>query len=109
MESTEEAMKTISYKEGLLKELKDPEYASEYLAQALTSGDQAVFLLALKDVVEASGGATVVAKHAHIQRESLYKTLSNRGNPRLTTLQGILKSVGLRMAVVPEHREAEPA
>jgi probable addiction module antidote protein len=109
MESTKEAMKTISYKEGLLKELKDPEYASEYLAQALTSGDQAVFLLALKDVVEASGGATAVAKQAHIQRESLYKTLSNRGNPRLTTLQGILKSVGLRMAVVPEPREAEPA
>jgi probable addiction module antidote protein len=95
-------MKTISYKEGLLSELKDPEYASEYLAQALEAGDQAVFLLALKDVVEASGGATVVARQAHIQRESLYKVLSNRGNPRLTTLQGILKSVGLRMAVLPE-------
>ena len=95
-------MKTISYKEGLLKELKDPEYASEYLAQALESGEQPVFLLALKDVVEASGGASVVARLAHIQRESLYKALSNRGNPRLTTLQGILKSVGLRMAVIPE-------
>jgi probable addiction module antidote protein len=104
-------MKTISYKEGLLKELKDPEYASEYLAQALESGDQAVFLLALKDVVQACGGAAAVAEQAHIQRESLYKALSNRGNPRLTTLQGILKSIGLRMAIVPEEepQEVEPA
>ena len=103
-------MKTISYKEGLLKELSDPDYAAEYLAQALESGEQAVFLLALKDVVEASGGATTVAAQAHIQRESLYKALSNRGNPRLTTLQGILKALGLRMAVVPQAApEAEIA
>lgn len=96
-------MKTVSYKEGLLQELKDPDFASEYLAQALESGDQAVFLLAIKDVVQACGGIAVVAKKAHIQRESLYKTLSNRGNPRLATLQGILNSVGLRMAVVPQE------
>src|SRR2546422_1235680 len=92
-------MKTKSYKDDLLKELKDPEYASAYLAQALESGDQAVFLLALRDVVEAGGGASVVARQANIQRESLYKVLSSRGNPRLTTLQGILKSLGLRIAV----------
>ncbi len=99
-------MKLKSYKKDLLTELKDPEYAAAYLAQALESGDQATFLLALRDVVEAGGGVTVVARHAHIQRESLYKTLSNRGNPRLTTLQGILKSVGLRMAVTPEAQAA---
>jgi len=99
-------MKLKSYKNDLLKELKDPEYAAVYLAQALESGDQATFLLALRDVVEAGGGARVVARQAHIQRESLYKALSNRGNPRLTTLQGILKSVGLRIAVTPETEAA---
>jgi len=99
-------MKTKSYKDGLLKELKDPEYASVYLAQALESGDQTVFLLALKDVAEAGGGASVVARRAHIQRESLYKVLSNRGNPRLTTLQGVLRAVGLRIAVMPEVETA---
>ena len=99
-------MKLRSYKIDLLKELKDPEYAAAYLAQALESGDQPTFLLALRDVVEAGGGVTVVARQAHIQRESLYKALSNRGNPRLTTLQGILKSVGLRIAVTPETEAA---
>jgi probable addiction module antidote protein len=99
-------MKLRSYKNDLLQELKDPEYAAAYLAQALESEDQATFLLALRDVVEAGGGASVVARQAHIQRESLYKALSNRGNPRLTTLQGILKSVGLRIAVTPETKAA---
>ena len=99
-------MKLISYKNDLLKELKDPEYAAAYLAQALESEDQATFLLALRDVVEAGGGISVVARQADIQRESLYKVLSNRGNPRLTTLQGILKSVGLRIAVTPETKAA---
>jgi probable addiction module antidote protein len=99
-------MKTISYKDGLLKELKDPEYAAVYLAQALESGDQAVFLLALRDVVDAGGGASVVARQARIQRESLYKALSSRGNPRLTTLQGILKSLGLRINVSPAAEAA---
>src|SRR5580704_3479242 len=104
MERIQEKMKTKSYKEDLLTELKDSEFAAAYLAQALESGDQAVFLLALRDVVEAGGGASVVARQARIQRESLYKALSNRGNPRLTTLQGILKSVGLRIAVMPEPK-----
>jgi probable addiction module antidote protein len=102
-------MKTKSYKADLLKELKDPEFASEYIAQALASGEQAVFLLAIRDVVEASGGASAIARQAHIQRESLYKALSNRGNPRLTTLQGILKSVGLRIAVTPAPIRARRA
>ena len=90
----------------MLKELKDPGYASAYLTQALGAGDQATFLLAPRDVVEAGGGISVVARQAHIQRESLYKALSNRGNPRLTTLQGILKSVGLRIAVTPKTEAA---
>ena len=99
-------MKLISYKDDLLQALKDPEYAAAYLAQALESGDQEVFLLALKDLVDAGGGASVVARRARVRRESLRKALSNRGNPRLATLQGILKSLGLRMAVVSEAKPA---
>lgn len=99
-------MKTASYKEGLLRELKELSFAAEYLAQALESDDQTVFLLGLKDVVQARGGAAPVAKQARIQRETIYKTLSKRGNPRLNTLQGILKSVGLRLAIVPQKSSA---
>lgn len=65
-----------------------------------------MFLLAIRDLVEAGGGASAVARKSGIQRESLYKALSNRGNPRLTTLQGILRSLGLRISVVPEAKAA---
>jgi probable addiction module antidote protein len=92
-------MKLKNYKADLLKELKDPGFAAAYLEEVIASGDKAAFLIALRDVVEASGGMTTVARHAHIQRQSLYKALSRRGNPTLTTLQDILKPLGLRVAI----------
>jgi len=92
-------MKLKGYKEDLLEQLKDPEFAASYLAQVLEFGDNAAFLIALRDVVEAGGGVSTVAQQARIQRQSLYKALSKRGNPTLTTLQEILKPLGLRVSV----------
>jgi len=99
-------MKLKSYKDDLLKELQDSEYAAAYLAQALEAGDQATFLLALRDVVEAGGGVTVIAEQAHVRRQSLYKALSKQGNPTLTTLQDILKPLGLRVSVTSTMQPA---
>lgn len=45
-----------SYRAELLKQLKDPNEAAEYL-NACMSDSEEVFLLALRDVVEASGGS----------------------------------------------------
>jgi len=94
-------MKLTNYKADLLKELQDPEMAALYLDDVLKSEDQAAFLIALRDVVTAFGGATAIARQAHVQRESLYKALSERGNPRFSTLQGILKPLGVRLTCVP--------
>ncbi|MGO8701240.1 MAG: addiction module antidote protein [Limisphaerales bacterium] len=94
-------MKPKSYEDDLFEELKDPGFASEYLALALATEDQATFLTALRDVVDVGGGIGTVAKQVRIQRQSLYRSLSNQGNPRLTTLLEILKAVGLRLAVTP--------
>ena len=103
-------MKLADYKAGLLKELQDPEMAALYLDEVLKSEDQAAFLIALRDVVTAFGGATAIARQAHVQRESLYKALSERGNPRFSTLQGILKPLGVRLTCVPiaSERAATP-
>jgi probable addiction module antidote protein len=92
-------MRLKSYKSDLLERLKDPEYAAEYLAQVLAEGDSDAFLLALKDVVEASGGMSALAGRVGIKRPSLYKILSNKGNPTLATLQEILRPLGLRVSV----------
>jgi hypothetical protein len=43
----------VSYREDLLKRLRDPEYATGYLNAALEENDEAAFQLALQDVAEA--------------------------------------------------------
>jgi probable addiction module antidote protein len=83
----------------LVERLKDPEYAAEYLAHVLAEKDKAAFLIALKDVVEASGGVGVMSERIGLKRPSLYKVLSKRGNPTFETLQALLEAVGLRMTV----------
>ena len=95
-------MKAINYKADLLVQLKDPEYAQLYLEQTLETGDLSAFLIAMRDVVEARGGVSKVAHAAHIRRQGLYKALSPQGNPRLSTLQGILKPMGLRVTVTQD-------
>ena len=75
-------------------------FAAEYLQAALDDVDEPkVLLIALRQIAEARGGVAKVAKAAGIQRESLYRALSERGNPRLSTLSAVLKAVGLKLTV----------
>jgi probable addiction module antidote protein len=92
-------VKTESYKESLLESLKDPETAAEYLTACLDDGDVDVFLLALRDVAEAQGGIRKLSGRARLNRENLYRMLSRSGNPSLTSLDSVLSSLGLRLAV----------
>ena len=92
-------VKTESYKENLLESLKDPETAAEYLTACLDDGDVDVFLLALRDVAEAQGGIRKLGGRARLNRENLYRMLSGSGNPSLTSLDSVLSSLGLRLAV----------
>lgn len=89
-----------SHDEALENELRaDPVFAAEYIQAAMEDTDEpAVLLLALRQVSEAYGMAEV-ARMAGIQRESLYRALSPKGNPTLRTLMAVLKAVGLRLAV----------
>ena len=57
-----------------------------------------VFLLALRDVAKARG-MRQLAQDTQLSRESLYRTLSRKGNPRFSTLEAVLESVGLKLAV----------
>ena len=72
-----------------IEHLKDHDEAVAYLNAALEEslkGDaesQHLFLTALRNVAEAQGGIGNLAKKAGIGRESLYKTLSEKGNPEM--------------------------
>ena len=100
-------MKTKDYKLGLLKRLKDPEYAAGYLADVLESESQEAFLIAVKNVLDArKENLTKASKKTGISRQALYHALSKKGNPRLSTLHGILKAAGLRIVFEPTKKAA---
>jgi len=90
------------YKVGLNKRLKDPAYAAAYL-NAAKEESQAVLLLALRDVVQ-THRTSKVALDAGVNRETLYRTLSRRGNPTMATLERILNVLGMELEYRPRRR-----
>jgi probable addiction module antidote protein len=92
---------SISHDQAIVEELRrDPTFAAEYLKAALEDTDEPqVLLVVLRHLAEARGGVAKVAKAAGVTRESLYRALSARGNPRLSTLSAVLKAVGLKLTV----------
>lgn len=91
--------KSKAYQEYLIERLRDPREAQEYLNAALEEQDPELFLLALRNVAEAQGGVAQLAEKAKLNRESLYKMLSERGNPELKSLDALLHALGFRLAV----------
>jgi len=91
---------SASHDEAIIRRLrKDPEFAAEYVKAALEDTEEPlVLLIALRHLAQARGIAKV-AKAAGIERESLYRALSRRGNPRLSTLVAVTKAIGLKLTV----------
>ncbi len=90
---------THSHRARLLEELRgDPELAVEYLNAAAEDDDPRIYLGALRAVAEAQGMVNV-ASAAGVPRESLYRALSEGGNPRFDTLHAILRAAGLKLVV----------
>jgi probable addiction module antidote protein len=82
-----------------------------YIEAMLADGDARAVPIALRTVAEAVGGMGALAERTGLSRETLYRTLSANGNPRLDTLALILEAFGLRLSVRPapkprrtEHR-----
>src|SRR5258708_18575420 len=91
---------TNSHDEAIIRRLrKDSAFAAEYLKTTLEDEDDPrVLLIALRHLVQAEGIAKV-AKVAGVERESLYRALSLRGNPRPSTFLSVTKGIGLRVPV----------
>lgn len=87
------------YKADLLTRLKDPEYAAGYLTAARAESSE-TFLLALQDVAQAQKGMTKVASEAGVNRENLYRMLSEEGNPRLSSFDAVLDALGFEYEIV---------
>ena len=90
---------TMKHDDWLFEQLKDAQFAAEFINAASEDEDPKTYLMALRKVVEARGGMASIAEKAHLSRETLYRTLSSRGNPTIRTLNAVLKATGLKFGV----------
>lgn len=94
---------TGNYEEWLIESLKDKEEAAVFLQVAFEEfqkdDDIEALLLSLRFVAEAQGGLGRLARKTHLNRESLYKTLSKKGNPKFQTVGLLLKALGFQFSV----------
>jgi probable addiction module antidote protein len=91
--------------DGLMGRLADPQYCSKYLSAAFRDS-AGTFLVALRNAARAQKGMTKLAAEAGVNRENLYRTLSERGNPRPDTLWAVLKVIGLQVSLEPATSQA---
>ena len=98
-----------AYDDYLRESLKDPAEASAYLQVALEDGNSAIFLMALRNVALAHGGLRDLSKKTKLNRETLYRILSEKGNPALVTLHSILQALGLQIMIAPKKRKMKRA
>ncbi len=90
----------IDWQPELLKILKDPEDAIAYLNVAMADEDPTIFLIALKNVIEAQDlQIQEVAERSHLSRQNIYRILSEKGNPRLKSIKSLLNSVGFNLCI----------
>jgi len=96
-------MKTVPFDSLFQEELQDADAAfiPGYLNAAYIEGGIPVFLSALKKVIQANQGMTKASSNAGVARESLYRSLSETGNPHIETIDSLLKSLGVRIEFVP--------
>ena len=81
--------------------LTEPNEAIGYLNSCLEEDNPELFLLALKDVIRAQGGIAKISRKTNLNREGLYNMLSEKGNPRFSSLEAILEAIGLKLLVAP--------
>jgi len=70
----------------------------------MEEGDRALFLLALRNVAEAHGGMSAVLEKTKLNRESLYRRLSRKGNPEIKSIFTLLHSMDLKLTIEPRIR-----
>ncbi len=95
--SGKKALKTTAWDPA--EYLATPRSVAAYLEAAFEDGDPALIATALGDIARAQG-MTQLASRAGVTREALYKALSPNGDPRLSTLVGVMKALGIKIRPV---------
>jgi len=91
-------MKLKDISETFEEDLQDLEFAQLYLEEALNDGFPN-FLMALRQVVQAQKGMSALANEIEMGRESLYRSLSEEGNPQFVTIAKVIEALGLKFSI----------
>ncbi len=92
-------MSTVSYSTfDASKYLNDKEAMQDYLSIALEDGDTKAIQLVLRDIAKAQG-MSELARKTNLNRESLYKSLSAKGNPSFASIMKIMDALGLKITL----------
>ena len=92
------ATKTIPF--DAAEYFADADAQNELLHDALDSGEPHYIAHAL-GIIARARGMSEVARQAGVSREALYKALSENGDPKLSTLIGVAKALGLKLSLSP--------
>ena len=82
----------------IAEHLNSPEDIRTFLQEVVETGDESDFIHALNTAARAKG-MTEVAKAAGVTRASLYKSLSEGGNPNFSTISKVTKALGCKLSV----------
>jgi probable addiction module antidote protein len=97
------------FKDHLMELLLDPEMACKYLTEAMSNEKVNIknkddyFKIAILDVAKAYG-ITNISNKTGINRQALYKMLSNKGNPSYKNVTTILDAFGLEFTLKPKKQ-----
>jgi len=89
-------LKTKSF--DIAQHLETDEDIHLFLQETLATGDDADFIHALNIAARAKG-MTDIAKAAGVTRPSLYKSLTDGGNPNFATVFKVAKALGCKLTV----------
>ena len=90
----------------LIEQFQDKNESTAFINAALDQyfedHNKELFLATLREVIKLQGGITEISKQTHINRQHLYKMLSNKGNPSFDNIGSLLMALGLKLKV--EHK-----
>ena len=109
MAKQKKRIRSRNYDVFLKKQLRDPEMAAEYLSASVRERSLEGFLIALKGVAEAHGGIGTIAKVTNLNRQSMYKMFSERGNPTVSSLFTVLDALGIDISFASQEKKKKVA
>jgi probable addiction module antidote protein len=92
-------VRTTAHTDYVRRWLADDDNAAALLDAAFAGGDEGDIMYALREVALAKEGVAGIAEATGLSRETLYRTLSRSGNPRLSTLLAVMRAAGVRLKV----------